>query len=107
MMRCLLPLFLLELALSSPAHAQSPLTLVDVVRTSLSRHPDVRIEQGEVARSRGLAVQEAAPFDTITRAGLSQTRSEIPVIQRAGLGAERPATADSTALGLSGVTGTR
>lgn len=107
MMRCLFTLFLLTLASSSPARAQSPLTLVDVVRTSLSRHPDVRIEQGEVERSRGLAVQEAAPFDTITRAGLLHTHSEIPVIQSDRLGTERQVTTDSTALGLSSVTGTR
>jgi len=107
MMRCTSIFFAASLALASPAAAEAPLTLADVIRTSLTRHPDVRIEQGQVELSRGIAVQEAAPFDTITRAGLSHTHSEIPVIQADRVAGEREITTDSTALGLSSVTGTR
>lgn len=100
---------LLALGLSwpVPALAQSPLTLADVVKTTLERHPEVRLGQAQVEANRGLAVQQAAPFDTVTSAGLSQTHTEVPIVASDRIGAERQVNTDSTALGLSSVTGTR
>ena len=61
---------------ASNAH---PLTLLEAVRSALTRHPQIRISQEQVEFSRGVVQQQMGAFDTTIGGSLTQSRVYTPL----------------------------
>ncbi len=62
-----------------PVAAQSKVSLLEAVTTTLSNNPNIEIQREEIAAGRGLMLQASSQFDRILSLGVSQDRASMPL----------------------------
>ena len=93
--------------LAVAAHAQSRgVTLLDAIRSTLDRHPELKAQREAVNASRGLEEQAASKFDVLFAAGLDQQRVNAPLqaAERRSFLADGFSAVDSQASSLTSLT---
>jgi outer membrane protein len=80
------------------------ITVVDAVNATLAYHPLLKVQQQQVAISRGIKLQAAAPFDSVFSTGLgqSQTTTPLALAQRPSSGFITSQASDLVTYGISG-----
>jgi outer membrane protein len=72
------------LAQEPPAAPASGLGLLEAVRLTLSRDPNIAIEETRVRSSRGALEIAGAPFDPVITSGNTRTATDTPISESAG-----------------------
>ena len=72
-------LLTLECVFSSVSSAQRSVTLLEALRSTLSNHPGISIQEQQVVADRGLELQAASIFYPVWVTSLTQQRSYIPL----------------------------
>ena len=55
------------------------LSLLEAAQSVLTRHPLIRYQEAQTAVDRGLKLQASSAFDTVLNAGVSQSRTTVPL----------------------------